>query len=84
MLYLADTDGQVVGDLDEGPWLDVFALRDGLVLIDSVESRSEVYHAVKRRIPDGAALVVAPLADDPKFKGMAAGARAWLEGRPTR
>lgn len=32
MLYLADTDGQVVGDLDEGPWLDVFALRDGLVL----------------------------------------------------
>ena len=59
-------------------------LRRGLILIDSVESRAEVYHAVKRWIPEGSALVVAPLAGDPKFKGMATGAKAWLERRPTR
>lgn len=84
MLYLAATDGHAVGDLDDGPWLDWFVLREGLTLIDSVESRSAVYHAVKRRIPEGTALLVAPLADDPKSKGMAPGAKAWLEGRPTR
>ena len=84
MLYLAATDGHVVEDLDGGPWLDWFVLCEGLTLIDSVESRSAVYHAVKRRIPEGTALLVAPLADDPKFKGMASGAKAWLEGRPTR
>lgn len=84
MLYLADTDGEAVDAAAEGPWLDAFVLRDGLTLIDSPHSRSEVYHAVKHLVPEGTALVVAPLADDPKFKGMASGARAWLDARETR
>lgn len=84
MLYLADTDGRPVDDLDSGPWLDAFALRDGLTLIDSAESRSVVYHAVKGLIPEGTPLLVAELADDPKFKGMAPGAAAWLAARAGR
>lgn len=84
MLYLADTDGEAVDPAADGPWLDAFALRDGLMLIDSPHSRSEVYHAVKYLVPEGTALLVAPLADDPKFKGMAAGAAAWLAERARR
>lgn len=84
MLYLADTDGRLVDDLDDGPWLDWLILRDGLILIDSPESRSAVYHAVKGLVPEGTAVLVAALADDPKFKGMAPGAAAWLRNRSER
>jgi hypothetical protein len=84
VLYLADTDGQAIDPAADGPWLDAFALREGLTLIDSPDSRSAVYHGVKGLLPDGTALLVAPLSDDPKFKGMAEGAAAWLAERSRR
>ena len=50
-------------------------------------SRSKLYHRIKWQLPGDAALACAPLADDPdgwpKFKGMAAGALAWLRGGST-
>ena len=53
---LADVDGAV--ELDEG-----------LYVIRNSQTRSQLYHAVKRRLsPD--TLLVAPLSDLPKFKGM--------------
>lgn len=52
-------------------------LDDGLYLLRSGLSRSKVYHAIKRAaLPDG--LLVAPLEDGPKFKGMKKGALKWL------
>lgn len=54
-------------------------LADDLFLLRSAQSRSKVYHSVKwASRPE--ALLVAPLADDPKFKGMEAGALKWLRG----
>ena len=48
-------------------------LDDGLYLVSSSETRSRLYHAVKRRhAPDK--LLVAPLAALPKFKGLKQGA----------
>ncbi len=45
-------------------------------------TRSRLYHATKRQLPKGAALLVAPLEDHPdgwpKFMGMTAGVTAWL------
>ena len=59
-------------------------LSDGLWLVRSPLSRSKLYHRIKWQLPGDAALACAPLADDPdgwpKFKGMAAGALAWLRG----
>jgi len=59
-------------------------LADGLWLVRSPLSRSKLYHRIKWQLPGDAALACAPLADDPdgwpKFKGMAAGALAWLRG----
>ena len=55
---------------------------EGLWLIRSPLTRSKLYHRIKWQLPEGTALLCAPLGDDPdgwpKFKGMDAGALAWL------
>ncbi len=53
-------------------------LEPGLFMVRSERSLSKLYHAVKRQLPRDTALLVAPLAGAPKFKGMAPGALAWL------
>lgn len=52
-------------------------LAEGLYLVRSGRSRSELYHEVKRHTRPRR-LLVAPLSGDPKFKGMAGGALKWL------
>ncbi|MGB3626643.1 MAG: hypothetical protein WA989_12490 [Henriciella sp.] len=59
--------------LDPAEFDRLLTLEDGLYLIASPLSRSKVYHGVKHATrPE--ALLVAPLADDPKFMGMEEGA----------
>jgi len=58
-------------------------LAPGLYLAESTRTRSQLYHALKRRFQP-ARLLVAPLEDDPKFKGMHPGALAWLRARRAR
>ena len=81
MLYLAYTGDQDLrddrGDHPEGPWREICRLRAGLVLIDSDQRRSVVYHAIKDLLPSGSALLVAAATEIPKFKGMDPGALAW-------
>ncbi|MBL4858362.1 MAG: hypothetical protein JKY36_04065 [Erythrobacter sp.] len=59
-------------------------LAEGLWLVRSALIRSKLYHGIKWQLPEGTALLCAPLADEPggwpKFKGMEAGALAWLKG----
>ena len=78
--YLAwvEDDALAEEDLDGGPWGRWLVLRPGLLLLDGEHSRSEVYHALKHLARPGSALLVAPLADDPKAKGMAPGWTTWL------
>ena len=61
---------------------DAHPLAPGLWLVRSELTRSKLYHRIKWQLPEGAALLCAPLADDPegwpKFKGLEAGALAWL------
>jgi len=78
VLYLGWVEGDDLTDVPEGPWEDGFVLRPGLVLLRSGASRSEVYHGLKWSQPEGRAVLVAPLADAPKAKGMAPGLRDWL------
>lgn len=56
------------------PGKQVCILADGLYLVVSALSRSRLYHRIKRQLPPDTAFLVAPLADAPKFKGMARGA----------
>lgn len=63
---------------------DAHSLNDMMWLVRSERSCSALYHETKWQLPKGAALMVAPLDDRPacwpKFKGMDAGALAWLRG----
>ncbi|HEX7133777.1 MAG TPA: hypothetical protein VF228_14465 [Iamia sp.] len=81
MLYLAYEETGSVGADAEGPWEDAIVLRPGLLLLDAPATRSEVYHALKHHLPADTALLVAPLADAPKMKGMAEGSTTWLRRR---
>lgn len=60
---------------------DAASLGRDLWLVDSTRTRSRLYHGIKHARGGDKALLVAPLADDPKFKGMAPGSLAWLRGR---
>ncbi len=53
------------------------ALAPNHVLVVSRLTQSELYHEIKYRLPDGAALFVGVLAATPKMKGQAAGSVAW-------
>lgn len=58
-----------------------FRLKRGLYLLEAARTRSHVYHAIKRKLSPDAALLVAPLANDPKFKKMSDGALKWVRSR---
>jgi hypothetical protein len=77
VLYLAYLDGHDLGEDLDGPWREVVSLRPGLLFVDSDQSRSVVYHALKYELPPDTPLLVAALPEVPKFKGMAPGALAW-------
>jgi hypothetical protein len=81
MLYLGYLDGCTLSVDAQGPWLELWELRPGLLLIHSEQSRSTVYHALKDAAPTGTPLLVTRCDQVPKFKGMAAGSLAWARAR---
>ena len=80
-LYLVWHEPERTIEPEVGLALDRFELRAGLIIVDSALTRSKLYHQVKWALPAGTALLVAPLSEPPKFKGMEAGALSWIEGR---
>lgn len=84
-VYVAWTSADL-SDLDPGrdlagPWREVRVAAPGLAFVDSDDTLSRVYHELKRSLPNGVALAVAPLAEAPKTKGLAAGTHTWLRDR---
>lgn len=79
-LYLVHLDG-CAAPMTPGP--ELVALAPGLYLAESTRTRSQLYHALKRRFQPQR-LLVATLDGDPKFKGMQPGAQAWLRARRAR
>ncbi|MBE7324722.1 hypothetical protein IEQ44_08655 [Nocardioides sp. Y6] len=65
----------------EGPWREVRPVAPGLLLVESDETLSPVYHALKWSLTEGAALVVTPVLERPKLKGVAPGTTTWLRER---
>jgi hypothetical protein len=64
-----------------GPWREVVVAAAGLAFVDSDDTLSTVYHALKWSLPEGVALAVAPVADRVKAKGLAPGTNSWLRAR---
>ncbi|WP_344147242.1 hypothetical protein [Nocardioides koreensis] len=79
-VYLAWTPAPVPDDLS-GPWTEVRRAAPGLLLVDSGDTLSRVYHELKWSLPDDSPLLVTPLAERPKLKGLADGTQAWLGDR---
>jgi hypothetical protein len=79
-VFLGWTAAPVPADL-VGPWTELHVAAPGLVLIDSTDTLSRVYHELKWSLPADAALIVAPLAGVPKLKGLAPGTLSWLRAR---
>lgn len=57
---------------ETSPLIGGVELEPGLYLFRSEQTRSQLYHAIKRRVSPRV-LLVAPLSGLPKFKGMRAG-----------
>lgn len=64
-----------------GPWREVRPAGPGLLLVESDDTLSRVYHELKWSLVDDAALVVTPVLARPKLKGLAAGTTTWLRDR---
>jgi hypothetical protein len=83
-VFLAWTAGgfppEVVGE-GPGPWREVRRAARDVVLVDSEDTLSRVYHELKWALGDDDALVVAPLGDLPKLRGLEPGTQSWLRVR---
>lgn len=84
-VYLAWTSEDLADLADlEGPWHEAMLIAPGLFAVDSTESLSAVYHAIKWSLPREASLIVVPVHQTPKSRGMAAGTTTWLRERTAR
>lgn len=81
LAWLGDPDAvdAVVGS--PGPWRELVEAGPGLLLVETDESLSRVYHELKAALPQACPLLVAPLSARPKARGVAAGTVTWLRGR---
>ncbi|GAA4825050.1 hypothetical protein ACFQ0K_18110 [Nocardioides caeni] len=61
-----------------GPWREVREAGTGLLLVETDDTVSRVYHEVKWLLPDDCPLLVAPVERRPKARGVAAGTVTWL------
>jgi hypothetical protein len=79
-VYLAWTSELPEEDLP-GPWTELRRAAPGLVLIDSTDTLSRVFHELKWALSEDAALLVAPVAATPKLRGVSPGTLSWLQAR---
>lgn len=79
-VFLAWTEAELPADL-VGPWSEVRVAAPGVAFLDSDDTLSRVYHELKWSLPEGSALLVVPLAQAPKAKGLSPGTQSWLRGR---
>ncbi len=79
-VFLAWTPEPPEADLP-GPWTELRHAAPGLLLVESSETLSRVFHELKWALPEDAPLIVAPVAATPKLRGLAPGTLAWLRRR---
>jgi hypothetical protein len=67
-----------------GPWVELRVAAPGLVLVESDDTLSRVFHELKWALPEDARLFVAPVAATPKLRGLEPGTLSWLRERTPR
>jgi hypothetical protein len=66
-----------------GPWVELRVAAPGLLLIESDETLSRVFHELKWALSEDAQLFVASLAATPKLRHVEPGTLSWLRARTT-
>ena len=64
-----------------GPWTEVFEAGDGLLVVETEETLSRVFHEIKWLLPGDCPLLVAPVVERPKARGVTEGTVSWLRRR---
>ena len=64
-----------------GPWTELKLAAPGLLLVESDDTLSRVFHELKWQLPEETPLFVAPLAATPKLRGLEPGTLSWLRER---
>ncbi len=67
-----------------GPWSEIRLAAPGLLLVDSEDTLSRVFHELKWSLAEDASLFVAPLAGTPKLRHVEPGTLSWLRERTER
>ena len=68
-----------------GPWTEIRVAAPGLLLIESDDTLSRVFHELKWALAtEDAPLFVAPLAATPKLRRLESGTLGWLRERTER
>jgi hypothetical protein len=74
---------EVVG-ASAGPWREVRRVEDRVLLVDSDESLSQVYHHLKWSFADVVPTLLVVVCDDLKAKGLPPGTQTWVRARLSR
>lgn len=82
-VYVAWTPELPATDLP-GPWSELRTAGPGLLLVESTETLSRVFHELKWALAQDAPLFVAPVAATPKLRGLEPGTLDWLRRRTQR
>ncbi|MCL8026973.1 hypothetical protein [Nocardioides bruguierae] len=80
-VYLAWADEPFDPALDsetDGPWRELRRIDDHLLLVESSETLSRVYHHLKWTFEAAPTLLVTPVTDTPKSRGLPPGTTTWL------
>jgi hypothetical protein len=67
-----------------GPWTELRVAAPELLLVESTDTLSRVFHELKWALAEDAPLFVAPLAATPKLRGLSPGTLSWLRARRPR
>ena len=65
----------------DGPWREVLRAEDHLLLVDSDDTLSRVYHHLKWSFEGSPPLLVSACDGAPKLKGLPAGTTSWVRAR---
>ena len=76
-------DPDLTGAVD-GPWREVLRAEDHLLLVDSDDTLSRVYHHLKWSFEGSSPLLVTACDGPPKLKGLPSGTTSWVRARAAR
>ena len=80
-MWLGDPSQAEVVVRNPGPWRELIEVGPGLLVAETDETVSRVYHEVKAMLPEDCALLVAPAEHRPKARGLTDGTVSWLRAR---